>query len=407
VDDKVIQVLAVPINPQADVSDAKPVLLAHQKSESEFMGEGGWKELVDARQWLAFPSGEPALYWEMHHPEPKTEQDSKATKHLFGTTLNGRSVILVSVPVFRGMDEQECAKWLQETVLSVVRHESADAGAVEESTVAAEAGSSRQVAPADASVVLINADLASARERKESSVVVVEPEYLLMVLQLAVTLEKNPMVMTELTDGQASHMVNFQGYDAATGRFLYWEPRGAGSFLSEGNNIAGVKAEAHPEQRKMFYVKRDDLQTVVRGIITEAQYYRLMGATGDLKLAVQEFGALHEKQPDGLETSQERLLQAGTILAEMDQPARAQNCFAVCYQLYPKSARALAGIAGIFVKVDQPEPAINFYRSATELLADDESLSDEQRKGLFATWTAELVRLESPAQNSEKEPPAD
>lgn len=399
VDDKVIQVLAVPLDAKADFSDPKALLKAHQAYESEFMGQGGWKEIPEATKWLAFPTGEPALYWEMNHPDPKEESDSRADKHLFCTTMNGKSIILISVSVFPEMNEQECSKWLQETMLSVVRYEPAASDSSPAADAERSAGngteSKPKLYPADASALLINSDLATGRDRQEASSIVVEPQYLLAVLRLALVLEKNAMVTTELTDGQSSHMVNFEGYDEQTGRFLYWEPRGQGSFLSEGNNIAGVKAEPHPEKRKYFYVKQDELATVVRAIITEAQYYRLLGATGDLKQAVQEYSALHKEWPEAMETSQERLLQAGQTLIDMDQLPRSQNCFAVCYNLYPKSARALAGIAEVFVKAKEFEPAANFYQSAIEQLPADDSLDAERRETLSKAWQAALNKLQA------------
>ncbi|MFO0912561.1 MAG: hypothetical protein U0795_06375 [Pirellulales bacterium] len=403
VDDKVIQVLAVPLDDKADFSDPKALLKAHQAYESEFIGQGGWKEIPEATKWLEFPAGEPALYWEMNHPEPKEESDSRADKHLFCTTMNGKSIILISVSVFPGMKEQECSKWLQETMLSVVRYEPAasenSSAAGAESSAGNGAESKPKLYPADASALLYNSDLATARDRKEASAIVVEPQYLLAVLRLALVLEKNPIVMTELTDGQSSHMVNFEGYDEQSGRFLYWEPRGQGSFLAEGNNVAGVKAEPHPEKRKYFYVKEDELATVVRAIITEAQYYRLLGATGDLKQAIQEYDALHKEWPEAAETSQDRLLEAGRTLIDMDQLARGQNCFAVCYHLYPKSARALAGIGEVFVKAKESESAANFYRSAIEQLPGDDSLDAERRASLSKEWQAALDKL--PAGKSE------
>lgn len=184
VDDKVIQVLTASIDDKADFSDSKALLKAHQKYESDFIGQGGWQEIPEATKWLEFPSGEPALYWEMNHPGPKEESDSRATKHLFATTLNGKSIIVVSVSVFPGMNEQECSKWLQETMLSVVRYEPAasrsGSGEGIEAGNGAEAGP--KLYPADASALLINSDLATSRDRKEGSAMVVDPKYLLAVL---------------------------------------------------------------------------------------------------------------------------------------------------------------------------------------------------------------------------------
>jgi hypothetical protein len=73
-------------------------------------------------------------------------------------------------------------------------------------------------------------------------------------------------------------------------------------------------------------------------------------------------------------------------LAEGKENARAQHVYIVCLALHPKSARALAGIAGLFAKTGQTTSAANFYADAIRALPQDPSLDATQRQQLAVAW---------------------
>jgi hypothetical protein len=90
--------------------------------------------------------------------------------------------------------------------------------------------------------------------------------------------------------------------------------------------------------------------------------------------------------PKALEVSEAFLLKAGQMLAEAKEDARAVNVYFVCRMLHGKSARAFAGIAGVYAKIGRTKPAVNFYGDAIKALPQDPTLTAAQREQLAAAW---------------------
>lgn len=135
------------------------------------------------------------------------------------------------------------------------------------------------------------------------------------------------------------------------------------------------------------------MESVLHVAMVPGQYLRLLTSLGNFERAVRDYRALHAKWPEAEETKQLRLLRAGELFVGMGDLSRGQNAFVVCWQLYPSSSRALAGIADVFARSEQRDAAINFYRSAMEKLPDDNSLEAAVRAERSADWAERLKGL--------------
>jgi tetratricopeptide (TPR) repeat protein len=391
VDGILLQALALPWAEKFNPPDAEQALGDHQKYETDYQLKLGWVEVASARKWLRFPTGQPVLYWELGLPKSAGEAPTRARKMLFASTLNGRNVILLTVTVFAKDDETTARKLLIDAIMSVVRHEK---NAV---------GSRRDVDAAilgDDQVILLNDELATRKDRKAPGAVVLQPKQLLLILRIVFELEPpRAGAITFVLDGYKAHVVTLDWYDQKTKCFAYGDTTGKHSFLEENNNRAGVKARWDPALRLppeagfgsrtgSFVVSDADLQKVVEGVIVHYRDVRFYFGTADLKKAVKEYSELQRRFPKLKELKEARLRRTGQLLAEGGENVRAVNLYLVCLTLHPHSARALAGVAGIYAKTGQTGQARNFYADALKALANDKSLTEPERRQLGQTWEA-------------------
>jgi tetratricopeptide (TPR) repeat protein len=380
VDGILIQSLNVPAAAEMDLSDDRRALVGHQEYESDyFVKKEGWTSVEASFKWLAFPSGEPIRYWELARPNSGNE----AVGMFYATTLNGRNVVGLGVTLFPGTDHAKARQLLCNTMLTLERREKYVAGTVKEPPLVS----------GNASMILLNDEIATRKDRKAESSVVLSPQVLIVVTRMAAQCDPQ-LDMLMLFDGHKGHVVNLDGYDRATKRFRYCDSLGAkNTFLGEGNNLAGVKAVPDPQHPGEFVVTEAELKKVLHAAFVPFEFFRPYYYAGNTDQAIQQYRQMQQRYPKSDELQEERLLTEAEILADEGEHVHACNLYVVCFMLHEKSARASAGIAAEYAALGRMEPAANFYAESIQKLAGDPSLDEKQRKDLAEVWSAARSRI--------------
>ena len=375
VDGVPLEIITIPLGPGAAPYpvDAEQVLSADQQFEDDYQAKVGQTEIRAARKWLEYASGEPMLYWELKLPE-KAGDPTAAGKRLYANTLNGRTVIRMAATWLRD-DEAKVRRLLVETMRSLVRHEK---------TAVLSRRDVDENIRGGGKVLLLNEELATRQDRKIPNAIPLPPEKLMFVLRSAFELDPNAYTWQVLVfDGYKAHVISLSKYDRKSRQFVYQDTTGKKSFLEEENNRAGVKARLAPHG---WEVSEGDLQKVLHGVFIEYHFVRFYLASGGWVRAVQEYGRLRQLVPGSAELREARLLKAAGLLAEGKEYGPSSNLYAACEALHPKSARATAGLAGVFAKVGRPDRAAAFYAEALKKLPEDQGLTEAQRRQLAGEW---------------------
>jgi hypothetical protein len=369
VDGIVMQSVPLPLGREGGLGYIEVLLNDGLKYENDHWAKQGYKEVESARKWLHFGDGESALYWELRAPE---KAQSGPKKMLFANAVNGRHMILFAATILPDVDEANARKLLTDAALSLKHYEKHAASILYRG---------------DAKATLLNDDLATRQDRKMPGAIILNPEQLILVVRMSLELDPPPAgCITFVHDGKSGHMVTLQDYDRTKKRFTYTDSLGNRSFLQEGNNRAGVKAEQIKGSR--FSVTEAELQSVLVGVMSiPVSGLRAYFAATKLEDGVRIYQAVATAFPGDRELTEAFLLRAAQILAEGKEAERAVNVFGVCLMLHKKSARALAGIADVYATSGQTKPAVNFYADAIKALPEDPAVDAKQREQLAAAWS--------------------
>jgi hypothetical protein len=88
-------------------------------------------------------------------------------------------------------------------------------------------------------------------------------------LKFALAAHPEGELSMQVFDGRSAHGVNLMRFDPIRKRFFYWEPWPAekGSFLQDGKNHAGLKAETDDADRKCYSVTEEELRRVLYFVV--------------------------------------------------------------------------------------------------------------------------------------------
>jgi len=352
----------------------------------------GWKVVPDALKTLQFPKGEKAEYVELV-PGKDATGPRDIVKVQIATTLNRRNILTVACPIRKDGDERKGAQMVRQTLLSVQRLPDLPAGKAPLTAdhLLKRGLTLKEVLHVNESIMgkdwgaLLNEEMATLQDRRLPRVAVLGSKEMLQNIRRILLHER--LLPVAVFDGATGHAMNLIEYDRSTGRYVYWEPWGKGTFLARGNNKAGVAARQHPSHRKHFSVTEEELGKVVYAVTGSWQV--LQGDRELLELldrpeaeTLAALKKIHKKDSKNPQISESHLLASGRLCLLEKQSKKAANVFRACRALYPQSLEALIGLGDVLRAEGKREEAVRAYRQALDELSGNKQLTPAKKERL-------------------------